>query len=1440
MTKINAILRILFVTVACLSFYGCGAGLTSTPTSSINDNQQNALRPPGLTMQDVFRAEPGRNIDFKRLTVEHGLSVTAVNGIVQDQKGFMWIGTEDGLNKYDGYKFEIFRHDPEDPNSLSDSSITDLYVDRDGMLWIGTYRGGLNRFDPMTETFTRFEHLPLDSNSLSNNQVTAIHQDSGGYIWVGTTDGLNRYNPGESVWKHFRSGVDNPATLSSDVIGAIYEDSFGTLWVGTGLGLDRYIPDSGQFTHYQHIPDDTTSLSGDSVQSIYQDQSGALWIGTTDGGLNRYLYERNWFLHYTSDPTNPSSLASDNVKVIFQDAWGILWVGTDSGLQWMDQSSGAFRHYIHDPDNPFSLSHDDVLCITEDTAGGLWIGTAYGGINQFDRRSEQFSLLQGDPRDPSSMGTNSVWTISEDAFGSLWLGTNGMGLNNYDRINDDWTLYRHSGRDPNSLSNDVVMSVYEDDDGAVWIGTWGGGLNRLDVETGNFTHYRSDPEDPDTISSDIVFLVFEDGDGDLWLGTQNGLNQFDRESERFTRFLNNPLDPESISNNVIGGALYQDRSGYLWVGTHGGLNRFDKDTGTFARFLHNPDYLPSLGHDVVFAIHEDTSGRLWVGTFGGGLDKFDPDSGTFKHYRIADGLPNEVVYGILEDENGNLWLSTNDGLSRFDPETEVFRNFDVSDGVQAKEFNYNAYFMNSRGEMFFGGINGVNIFNPDDIVDNPHVPPIVLESISQGGDPIPSDNAYEYITETSIEWPNNYFEFEFTALDYFQPEQNIYAYKLEGFDDDWNYAGSNRYARYTNVPGGTYTLRIFGANNDGVWNTEGVSLTVTVVPPFWQTWWFIGLFVFAAVLVVVSLYRLRVGNLEARSRELAHEVEERTRALEERTKELEGQRGELAALYRADEQLHRHLEIDEVLQALVDTAVEILHCDKGAMLIWDDQEEVLRVAAAHGISEETVASVTFLPGEGIAGRVGESGELIAIEDVNSDERVTREIVDPEGIRAFMQVPIKIEDEVFGVFSADYLKPHTFSDKEKRLLTSLAQRAALAIENAKLYEDTKDRLAQVAALTDTAQAIASTLDLDRLLNIIIQQATTLLKADGGMINLVDWEKMTDTVVATTGAVAATTGMGGSLETSLSGWASRNNQPVISNDVQNDSRVDQTALSYVREQRITSAAIAPLTIKEQVSGTLIVIGTETGKVKFEESELDILVSFANQAAIAIENARLYEQAKQLAVVEERQRLARELHDSVTQALYGMTLYAEAMSRQLASGEMELSRQLASGEMELANEQLSELQTTAQEALREMRLLIFQLRPPNLEADGLVTVLRTRLEAVEARAGLKMEFKVDNDVRLPLEIEEGLYRIAQEALNNALKHASAQSVSVCLTLDEPIIVLEIIDDGIGFDPDEGLEDAGLGMDGMYERAVEIGGQFIVESKPGSGSKIRVEVER
>lgn len=1391
---------------------------------------------PASNIVDAYRKEPGRHIRFEHYLLEEGLSQSAVHDVVQDRIGFMWIATEDGLNRFDGAAFEVYRSDPEDPNSLSGNITSDLYVDHLGMLWIGTYRNGLNRLNPASKQFTRYVHDPANPNSLSDDEVTAIVQDQSGILWIGTNAGLNRFDPETHTWNHYRSSADDPDSLSSDTVLSMLEDSSGVLWIGTGVGLDRMDRDDGGFTHFKNDPADRTSLRGTGVISILEDSSGTIWVGTANGGLNRFNPQDETFDHYLHDPEDDGTLASDYVNAIFEDAWGILWVGTNQGLNWFDQQSHSFVRQKHNPDVSHSLRDDNVLCISGDRSGGLWIGTAYRGLSRYDRRSEQFALIQSVPNQGNSLSHNFVWSIVQGREGELWFGTNGEGLDRFDRDLGRWTHYRHDPEDPDSLSHDTVTAVHEDGEGILWVGTGGGGLNRFDPAEGRFRHYRHDPTDPSSISSDVVFLIHEDHQGDLWVGTIDGLNKLDRDTGRFTRLLHNPDDPSSISDDVIGGAIYEDQSGFLWVGTQKGLNKFDRNTGMFTRYLHERENPQSLGHDIVFSVLQDSSGVLWIGTFGGGLDRLDPQSDTFTHYRVADGLPNDSVYGILEDADGYLWLSTNNGLSRFDPRTETFQNFDSSDGLQGREFNFNAYYESPDGEMFFGGINGVNAFYPDRIVANPSVPPIVLTSISQGGEPVALEGDFPYASEVTFRWPDNYFDFEFAALDFFEPDKHKHAYMLEGFEEDWNHIGARRFGRYTNLPGGTYTLKLKGSNNDGLWNEEGASLHLTIEPPLWEAAWLRILVVVTLAAAVILGYQIRVRRIEARGRELEDQVSERTQALEEKTRQLqvrtregERQRAELAALDRADEELHRFLDLEQVLQTLVDTAVELLQADKGSLLIWDDQRERLLPAASTGFGKETLDRVSIVAGEGIAGIVAETGQLMAIEDVEADERVTQEIVKAEGIQSFMQVPITVGDQVFGVFSADYCRPRSFEEREKRLLASLARKAAMAIENARLFEDTKSQLEQLTALEKTIQAIASTLESDRLLSLIVQQAMTLLRATGGILNLVDWERGEDQVVAADGEAAFMVGQRSSLEGSLSGWVALHNQPVATNQLQTDSRVDETAVSWIRSAQVTRAAAVPLAIKGKVIGTLIMTGAQEGRGDYEQTDLDILVAFGNQAAIAIENARLYEQAQQLGIVEERQRLARELHDSVTQALYGMTLYAEAMARHLAAEKLDL-----------AKVQLSELRSTAQEALREMRLLIFQLRPPDLEEDGLVAVLRNRLEAVEARAGIKIEFTVPTEARLPIEIEEGLYRIAHEALNNALKHAEASKVSVTLVITTDTVQLEVADDGIGFDFEAGLKEGGLGLEGMMERAEALGGQLIVETKPGAGSSISVEVPR
>jgi ligand-binding sensor domain-containing protein/signal transduction histidine kinase len=1398
---------------------------TSKSLDLLLEGSDSLAHPP---MEDFVFPE---DLQFEHFGLDRGLSQSSVHAISQDPKGFIWVGTEDGLNRFDGYEFINFFPDPSVPNTLSNSNITDLYIDPEENLWIGTHYGGLNRFDLVTSTFTRYRHDPENLNSLSEDQIFALTGDQNGSIWVGTPEGLNRFDPQSQEWEHFVFNPEDPSSLSSNLVYSLMVDSTNVLWVGTYSGLNRYDAATREFIRYTADPLSDSPLSGEVILAIHEDPSGGIWIGTADGGLNHLDPLTGEVRSFVQDAEDPNSLPSNLVSAIVQDAFGALWVGTDVGLCRYDLDLDLFLHYHHDPSDPESLSDDDVDALMVDRSGGLWVGTAFGALNRYDWRSAQFTHYHSQPENPNSLSENSTWSIHEDAYGSLWIGTNGGGLNRYDWRQDRWTHFRHDPEDPSSLGSDVVMGIYEDERGMLWLGTWGGGLNRFDPRSREFIRYQHDPDEPQSISTDIVWFLYRDRQGEYWVGTAWGLNHFDPKTGQFKRFFHDPEDPTSLSDNNVG-MVYEDRNGNLWVGTFDGLDILDRDTGIFTHYYNDPENPQSLGHNTVFSVYEDADGTLWFGTFGGGLNRFDPETEAFTHYRVSDGLPNDVVYGIVADEFGYLWMSTNNGIARFDPRTESFRNFDEGDGLQAREFNFGAYHRTESGEIFFGGVNGFNSFIPEKLVGNQYSPPVVLTSISQGGEPMALEKSFSYLPELNLSWPNTFFDFEFSALSYFHADQNLYAYKLEGFDENWNYVGTKRYGRYTNLPGGTYTLRLIGSNNDRLWNTDGMALRVTVEPPFWATWWFRIVAVVMVVSVGFGYYRLRVRSIEARSRELEEQVEERTRTLAERTRELEAhtreierQSAELTALYRADEELHRHLTLDEVLQALVDTAVDILQSDKGALIVWDENQEVLRARASHGFDKERLATYSFALGESVVGLVAQTGEPITVDDVEMDDRVTRELVEAEGIRSFMQVPIKIGEEVFGVFSADYARSRAFEKRELRLLISIAGRAALAIQNARLYEDTRDRLEQLTALQETNRAIVSTLELDDLLNLIVQQATDLLKAGGGILNLVDWVNEEDEVVACAGTTTdALVNIRSPLDQSLSGWVSLNNQPVISNQLRADPRVHPSAFTELGHVPLQNAAAVPLAIKDKVIGSLVIVDKVGGEEPFNEGDLDLLSVFANLAATAIENARLYRQAQQLAVVEERQRLARELHDAVTQTLFSASLIAEVLPRIWQKDEQEGQRRL------------TELQELTRGALAEMRTLLMELRPSSLEEARLSELLNQLAESIASRARVKISVEVDESVQAPAELKVAMYRIAQEALNNVAKHAKAGQVEIGLKRENGTLRLQIKDDGCGFEDADQPADR-LGLEIMRERAEATGGEISIESREGRGTQITAQ---
>ncbi len=871
-------------------------------------------------LPDVYAQKDA--IKFTHLSIEQGLSHSIILSMLQDRKGFMWFGTYDGLNKYDGYTFTPYKPNPENPNSLSHNVVLSLYEDQAGILWIGTEGGGLNKFDRTTEQFTHYQHDPNNPQSVSNNKIWAIYEDREGSLWIGTEGGgLNKFDRKTEQFFHYRHNPADPYSISDNNLYTVYEDRSGTLWIGTFTGgLNKFDRKTEQFTHYRHNPDDSHSLSYNRVRAIHEDRSGALWIGADGGGLNRFDRAAGQFIRYRHNPDNPHSISSNLVTSIHEDKSGGLWIGTGQGINRFNPETGKFIRYQHNPNDPHSLSQNVVYSMYEDQAGAFWVATRGGGVNKFQREHRKFVHYMRIPENPHSLSNNIVWTFLEDRSGTFWIGTGG-GLDRFDPKTDEFVHYQHNDNDPYSLGTNTVRALCEDTTGVLWIGTDWGGLNKLDRKSGKFTHYFPDPDHPRGLGN-VVRGVYEDHTGELWVGTWAGIYKFDRETEQFTHYQGDPTDPRFLNrNNVF--SIYEDSFGLFWLATwNGGLGKFDRKTREFTYYQNDLSNPSTLSQNNVFTIYEDSSGILRIGT-GGGLNRFNRATATFTYYREKDGLPNDMILSIVEDLQGNLWLSTNKGISRFDPATETFTNYDAQDGLQSNQFNIGAASISTSGQIFFGGINGFNTFDPGKMKKNSHIPPIVLtdfqlfhESVGFG-DASPLSKSITETDQIILSHEDNVFSFEFAALDYSIPDKNQYKYMLEGFDKDWNATNATkRFITYTNLPAGEYTFKVRGTNNDGVWNNEGVALTVIITPPFWET---LGFQVSALILIAgtgFGIYRLRMKTLERQTQKLEMLVIQRT-------SELETQKNKLLAA---------HNELKKTLDDLKRTQSQLIESEKMAAL----------------------------------------------------------------------------------------------------------------------------------------------------------------------------------------------------------------------------------------------------------------------------------------------------------------------------------------------------------------------------------------------------------------------------------------------------------------------------------------------------------------------------
>jgi signal transduction histidine kinase/ligand-binding sensor domain-containing protein len=794
----------------------------------------------------------------------------------------MWFATRDGLNRYDGNAFIVYKNNPNDPDSLSSNFIQDLLEDDHGYLWIAT-NTGVNKFDPTTERSTRYLHDPKDANSIGSAYVTSIARDDRGYLWFATVEsGLDEFDPTTGKFTHYRNDRDGHfvGRLTKVIAGRQ-----GEIWFVGERGVFHLNQPTGQITH------PPATRNGLSAESVYQDEPGNLWILADSPivGLVKYDPQAERVTNYPLPPRAvgiPASTVnggSVNGNLVADGQVG-FWVPSALGLSYFDRRTQRFTYrFQHDDTSPDSLDSNAILSIYQDRGGVLWVGTENAGLNVLNLRQEQFVRYRHRPGNPNSISPGRVKAIYREPNGGLWVGFFPRALDRLDRKAGQTTHYIPKPGGENTLSQGTnVDSIYKDAAGYLWVAGGDGGLDRFDERTGHFKHYRHNPDDLHSLISDNVFAIYGDRNGHMWVGQQYGLSRFDPARDGFTNYWPDPSNPASSENWIW--VIYQDHSGTLWLGTFSGaLIRFDDKTNSFVKYPPDSHDRHKLNGGGITTIHEDRTGTLWVGGFDG-LYRYNRENETFTRYTESQGLPSSTIRCILEDRGGRLWLSTQRGMSRFDPQMATFRNYDVSDGLQTNEFSDGCY-ESPDGEMFFGGSNGFNGFFPETVRDNPYVPPVVITSFKIFNQAVPIGaksvlkKAIPYADSLTLSYKDNVFSFEFAALSYANSQKSRYRYKLENLEHGWNEVGSKqRLATYTNLDPGRYVFHVQGSNSDGVWNEKGVSLPILITPPWWRTNLFRALSGALFLALLWALYQLRVRHLARQFNvRLEERVGERTR-----------------------------------------------------------------------------------------------------------------------------------------------------------------------------------------------------------------------------------------------------------------------------------------------------------------------------------------------------------------------------------------------------------------------------------------------------------------------------------------------------------------------------------------------------------------------------------
>ncbi|MBN1397369.1 MAG: histidine kinase [Bacteroidetes bacterium] len=778
-----------------------------------------------------------KNLRFKHINIDDGLTHSWVHSILQDKYGFMWFGTDGGLNRFDGYSIVEYKHNFRDKYSISNSTVTSMLKDIKGELWIGT-RQGLNLYDRKNDRFIRCSKIPREF-------VESIAEDRDKNLWIGTTLNLYRYNlDNDSIYAYYPA-LSKFFKIQPDIlVQTVFVDSKNNIWIGTYFGLLLYDKEKDSFIHYNHDAKDQKSIADKRIYSILEDKAGRLWIGT-QAGLDLFTNaserpQKGVFEHYQNNSKDESSISKGTILSLLEDDKHNLWIGTENGgLDMIDLNNfqnrvNTFIHFKNDPSRETSLSSNSIYALCQDEQGNIWIGTNGNGINRINLQEDKFIHLKSELGTKRSLNNSQVNTfLEEEDF--LWIGTEG-GLNRYNKREDTFTHFVNNPLNKKSIGSNAVWALCKDKQGNLWVGTWAGGLNKFNYKTETFEHYYNDPKNENSLGSNNIFSIIEDRKGNLLIGTMgDGLNVFDRKTKKFTRY---NTSNSGISTNYVS-AIIEAKNGDIWLADETAVERFDMATKKFEHFTHIDNDSTSLSSNYVISIFEDSKENIWVGT-NAGLNLFNKSTKGFTCYQTENGLPNNSINSILEDNSGNLWIGTDKGLSKFNnaaylPGKPEFKNYTREDGLQGNGFRRRSCCKSSIGLIYFGGSNGFNLFDPDNVPKNSYIPPVVITNFQIFNKPVnigerglgKGTGAEE---DLILSRTQSVFSFEYAALNYVASLKNQYAYKLEGFDKDWYYVGTKRTVNYTNLNPGRYVFRVKGSNNDGVWNEKGVALPIVITP----------------------------------------------------------------------------------------------------------------------------------------------------------------------------------------------------------------------------------------------------------------------------------------------------------------------------------------------------------------------------------------------------------------------------------------------------------------------------------------------------------------------------------------------------------------------------------------------------------------------------------